>query len=262
MGIWSTSANRALVGSGGVVDAGTYGATFGVTPGYPSPCEGFPITDTATGTGSHLGRFTATYPHCVNFAANTFSGTATFNASNGDQLVVLLGGSADDPTCTTTCGVSFTGTIIGGTGRFEGAEGTLTGTPWRIARPGRIGWQVLVMLARAAGCTRASRQYELVRKAEISPTSSLSSGGGARFEKGLVVERPDESGGDQQLAWHANRPVMTIAHVLVKVLQRSVDDEKGFGVMSNPSLPVRRRGEPGLHRSMGPIPGRREGAQR
>ena len=45
-----------------------YAATFEVTPGDPSPCEGVPITDTATGTGSHLGRLTATYPHCVNFA--------------------------------------------------------------------------------------------------------------------------------------------------------------------------------------------------
>jgi hypothetical protein len=35
-----------------------YVATFKVTPGDPSPCEGVPITDTATGTGSHLGRFT------------------------------------------------------------------------------------------------------------------------------------------------------------------------------------------------------------
>jgi hypothetical protein len=105
-----------------------YAATFEVTLGDPSPCEGVPITDTATGTGSHLGRFTATYPHCVNFAANTFSGTATFTAANGDLLLVLLGGSADDPACTTVCEVSFTGTIVGGTGRFEGAEGTLTGT--------------------------------------------------------------------------------------------------------------------------------------
>jgi hypothetical protein len=105
-----------------------YTATFTVTPGVPSPCGGVPITDTATGIGSHLGRFTATYPHCVDFAANTFSGTAMFKAANGDLLFVLLGGSADDPTCTTTCGVSFTGSIIGGTGRFEGAEGTLTGT--------------------------------------------------------------------------------------------------------------------------------------
>jgi hypothetical protein len=106
-----------------------YAATFAVTPGVPSPCAGVPITDTATGAGSHLGRFTATYPHCVNFTANTFSGTATFTAANGDLLLVFLEGSADDPTCTTTCAVSFTtGTIMGGTGRFEGAEGTLTGT--------------------------------------------------------------------------------------------------------------------------------------
>jgi hypothetical protein len=104
-----------------------YAGTFEVTPGDPSPCEGVPITDTLTGTGSHLGRLTATYPHCVNFVAGTFSGTATFTAANGDQLFVLLGGEADDPACTTTCGVTFRGTITGGTGRFEGAEGTLTG---------------------------------------------------------------------------------------------------------------------------------------
>lgn len=107
-----------------------YEGTFEVTPGDPSPCEGVPLTDTLTGTGSHLGEFTATYPHCVNFAANTFSGTATLEAANGDLLFVLLAGSADDPSCTTTgiCDVSFTGSIIDGTGRFEGAEGTLTGT--------------------------------------------------------------------------------------------------------------------------------------
>jgi hypothetical protein len=105
-----------------------YAGTFEVTPGNPSSCEGVPITDTLTGTGSHLGLLTATYPHCVNFAANTFSGTATFEAANGDQLFVLLGASADDPTCTTICDVTFTGTITGGTGRFEGAEGALAGT--------------------------------------------------------------------------------------------------------------------------------------
>jgi hypothetical protein len=34
---------------------------------------------------------------------------------------------------------------------------------------GRIGWQVLLMLARAAGALGVTKQYELVRKAEISP---------------------------------------------------------------------------------------------
>jgi hypothetical protein len=104
-----------------------YAGTFEVTPGDPSLCEGVPITDTLTGTGSHLGRLTATYPHCVDFDAGTFSGTATFEAANGDKLFVFLGGSADDPACRTTCGVDFTGSIIGGTGRFDSAEGALTG---------------------------------------------------------------------------------------------------------------------------------------
>jgi hypothetical protein len=105
-----------------------YTGTFKVTPENPSPCDGVPITDTVTGTGSHLGQLTATYPHCVNFTANKFSGTATFTAANGDQLFVDLEGSAEDPTCTTDCAVTFTGTITGGTGRFESASGSLTGT--------------------------------------------------------------------------------------------------------------------------------------
>jgi hypothetical protein len=105
-----------------------YAGTFTLTPGDPSPCEGVPITDTLTGTSSHLGLVAATYPHYVNFDAGTFSGTATFEAANGDELFVLLEGSAEDPNCRTTCDVTFMGTITGGTGRFEGAEGTLTGT--------------------------------------------------------------------------------------------------------------------------------------
>jgi hypothetical protein len=105
-----------------------YTGTFAATPGNPSPCNGVPITDTLTGTGSHLGQLTATYPHCVDFAANRFSGTATFTAANGDQLFVNLEGSAEDPTCTTDCAVSFTGSITDGTGRFEGAWGELQGT--------------------------------------------------------------------------------------------------------------------------------------
>jgi hypothetical protein len=105
-----------------------YAGTFTLTPGDPSPCEGVPITDTLTGTSSHLGLVAATYPHYVNFDAGTFSGTATFEAANGDELFVLLESSAEDPNCRTTCDVTFMGTITGGTGRFEGAEGTLTGT--------------------------------------------------------------------------------------------------------------------------------------
>src|SRR5262245_18361430 len=47
----------------------SYAGTFTVTPQDPSSCAGVPLTDTLTGTGSHLGRSIATYPHCVNFSA-------------------------------------------------------------------------------------------------------------------------------------------------------------------------------------------------
>jgi hypothetical protein len=105
-----------------------YSGTF-VAGGQSSCGEGeVLVTDTVTGTGSHLGLFTATYPLCVDFVANEFSGTATFTAANGDQLSVALGGSAENPSCTTDCAVTFTGSITGGTGRFEGVGRTLTGT--------------------------------------------------------------------------------------------------------------------------------------
>jgi hypothetical protein len=54
----------------------------------------------------------------------------------------------------------------------------------RTARPGRIGWQVLVVLARAAGCARVTTQYELVGKAEISPFAR-SGTSGVRWRAGV-----------------------------------------------------------------------------
>ena len=94
------------------------------------------------------------------------------------------------------------------------------------------------------------------------PTSSLSSGPEPGSRKASWSNVPTNQEAISKSHDTPIPPVLTIAHVLVKVLQTSVDDEKSFGVMSNPSLPVRRMGEPGLNRSMGPIPGRREGAQR
>ena len=84
-------------------------------------------TDQLAGEGSHLGRFTAEYPHLVNFTAGTFAGTATFRAANGDLLVMELGGTGS-PTSATTFAVGLVGTIVGGTGRFEDAVGSVAGT--------------------------------------------------------------------------------------------------------------------------------------
>jgi hypothetical protein len=94
--------------------------------------------------------------HCVDFVAGTFSGTATFTAANGDQLLVLLEGKAGEyPACTPICAVTFTGTITsGGTGRFVDADGTLSG-------PGTVDLGGAVATFAGAG---AKRQAQLRRR--------------------------------------------------------------------------------------------------
>ena len=49
----------------------------------------------ATGTATHLGRFTLEIPHTVNFATATGDGTYTFTAANGDTLTADFTGTAD-----------------------------------------------------------------------------------------------------------------------------------------------------------------------
>ena len=59
--------------------------------------------------------------------SGTFAGTATFTAANGDLLYIELGGTGV-PLSPTTFSVQFTGKIVGGTGRFEGAAGSVAGS--------------------------------------------------------------------------------------------------------------------------------------
>jgi hypothetical protein len=89
------------------------------------PLLGF-TTDHLTGNGAPLGHFTALYPHVVNFDNATFTGVAVFTASGGDRLVVQLGGSGI-PTSPTTFAVTYSGPILGGTGRFDDASGSVSG---------------------------------------------------------------------------------------------------------------------------------------
>ena len=77
-----------------------------------------------SGTGSHLGKFTATTEGTiVPTGPGTFalSGNAILVAANGDQLTATA-----TATVTVNGPVSGVATITGGTGRFEDASGTLT----------------------------------------------------------------------------------------------------------------------------------------
>lgn len=77
----------------------------------------------ATGTATHLGRFTLTSDFTVNSATGTASGTATWTAANGDHIFTTVTGQA--VVTFPTAAIVETHTITGGTGRFAGASGTI-----------------------------------------------------------------------------------------------------------------------------------------
>jgi hypothetical protein len=73
---------------------------------------------TGEGQATHLGRFTVTGYVAIDVAAGLVQGTFTLTAANGDMLFLLMAGGGIDP----THGFG-TFTVVGGTGRFQGATG-------------------------------------------------------------------------------------------------------------------------------------------
>jgi hypothetical protein len=70
------------------------------------------------GQATHLGRFTVTGDVGVTVATGIPQGTWTLTAANGDMLFLAMGGHGIDP----THGFGAF-TVVGGTGRFQGATG-------------------------------------------------------------------------------------------------------------------------------------------
>jgi hypothetical protein len=98
---------------------GTLEGTQTVTPLAPPLIS---VNGQATGTAAHLGRFTVTFPHIVNFALAQGTGTYTFTAANGDTLTADFTGTAQVGTATTS--IVEEAEITGGTGRFAAATGS------------------------------------------------------------------------------------------------------------------------------------------
>jgi hypothetical protein len=71
------------------------------------------------GEATHLGHFTVTGDVAVDVATGIPTGTWTLTAANGDMLFLKMTGSGIDP----THGFGEF-TVVGGTGRFEGATGS------------------------------------------------------------------------------------------------------------------------------------------
>jgi hypothetical protein len=112
------------------------GSTFDGRCSVPST---WVTTIDSTGTAAHLGHVSVTQSHCTWFdvlgtaaTENPFvDGQMVITAANGDELWVHYSGYFLFAAASEAVGVSDihyeTMTIVGGTGRFEGASGSLTG---------------------------------------------------------------------------------------------------------------------------------------
>ena len=90
------------------------------------------VTSTGTGTSTLLGKFSFTLENTVTIDQGTSVGTVEFVAANGDTVFGTVIGSGSI-TSAGTIQITETVTITGGTGRFEGAQGSIT--MHRLASP-------------------------------------------------------------------------------------------------------------------------------
>jgi len=96
----------------------------GVFAGAPGDClvgemPGLPVSMSGEGIASHLGKITFVQTgHCLSLVNFTYTGSVIVIAANGDEYWSdYAGQSFADGT------FRHEGTIVGGTGRFEGATG-------------------------------------------------------------------------------------------------------------------------------------------
>lgn len=101
---------------------GTLAGTASITP-LGGPMVAVEIE--ASGTATHLGRFTLQAPHVVNQATLSAVGTYLITAANGDTITADLAGTARMVEPPNVIAISETATVTGGTGRFEGATGSI-----------------------------------------------------------------------------------------------------------------------------------------
>jgi hypothetical protein len=81
---------------------------------------------TADGTGTHLGRFTATYEVTVTIATGAATGSFIFIAANDDRLVATFTGQGTPTAEPGVVTIRESAIITGGTGRFAGATGSFS----------------------------------------------------------------------------------------------------------------------------------------
>ena len=102
---------------------------------FPDPAEGFYVNGSVTSTDTQLGPFTMFYSVIVDFAFNgtppgapAVSSLVVGDAANGDSILAWgLGHLGNPDSCANgDLHLVATNTIVGGTGRYAGARGSLT----------------------------------------------------------------------------------------------------------------------------------------
>ena len=132
-----TAVLAALMLSGSAMAAGTpvpfKGRSSGaVTTVGIDPVAGLVYTHAAgQGQATHLGHFTQTGDTTVDLVTGNARGTWTLTAANGDRLFLEMTAYGIDP----THGVG-TFTVVGGTGRFQGATGSYEQIIVFVSEPG------------------------------------------------------------------------------------------------------------------------------
>ena len=105
-----------------------------VDPGAPMCPAGTSWRYMSVGTGnvSHLGKVDFVVTHCTvlnpDLTGSFGNGTITFTAPNGDELVIAQWGTFVVSPDFTVSDIELSWTVVGGTGRFDGATGSGTGT--------------------------------------------------------------------------------------------------------------------------------------
>jgi hypothetical protein len=84
------------------------------------------VRATQEGTATHLGRFTAVQTERVDLATSAATGTYTFTAADGAQLVATTVSQGEPLVPPNLSTINGTGTIVSGTGRFAGATGSFS----------------------------------------------------------------------------------------------------------------------------------------
>jgi hypothetical protein len=113
------------LGVNGTVSAAEPARLRGQLSGF-TDATGFPLaTVSATGNATLVGSFALVMPHVVDPETRIATGTFEIVAANGDKLVGTMVGRATPTGTLNVLQIVEILTITGGTGRFEGATGSL-----------------------------------------------------------------------------------------------------------------------------------------